>query len=398
MKPEGVIAGASLAERVRAVVEVAAAHAEAVDRDGRFPAEACQAMREARLLGLSAPPDLGGEGVGVAEIAGVCQALGAACASAAMVFAMHHISLFNLLDCGMESGWHRELIRRNAQEQLLFASATSEVGVGGDLRQSICAAEADGEAFNLAKAAPVISYGEQADAIFATARRDPEAPSSDQVLCVLLRGQYELERVSTWDALGMRGTCSHGFRLKARAPVEQIVPRPFADIAAESMVAVSHLLWGSVWCGVASDALARAQASVIGEARKQPQTPLPSAAKLAEAFTRLQMIEAVLRDGLARWDALRGQPEVSPTMGFALAMNALKVAVSTEALQLVDEAMMICGLAGYKNTGPYSLGRHLRDIHSARLMIGNDRILAGADQMLLLQRPSAQRHTAARRI
>lgn len=398
MKPEGAIAGADLAERVSAVVEVASAHAEAVDREGRFPAEAVAAMREARLLGLTAPPDLGGEGVGLTEIAQVCQALGAACASSGMIFAMHHISLFNLLDCGMESGWHRELIRRNAQEQMLFASATSEMGVGGDLRQSLCAVEADGAGFSLAKACPVISYGEQADAVFATARRDTEAPSSDQVLCVLLRGQYALERVSTWDALGMRGTCSHGFKLSAQAPLEQILPRPFADIAAESMVAASHLLWGSVWCGIAADGLARAQACVVAEARKQPSAAPPSAAKLAESFVRLQMIEATLRDGLARWEAMRAQPEVSPTVSFALAMNALKVAVSTEALRVLDEALMISGLAGYKNTGPHSLGRHLRDIHSARLMIGNDRILAGAGQMLLIQRPNGQRHTAPRRI
>ncbi len=52
---------------------------------------------------------------------------------------------------------------------------------------------------------------------------------------------------------------------------------------------------------------------------------------------------------------------------------------------------MICGLQGYKNSGPYGLGRHLRDIHSARLMISNDRILAGAGQMLLIQRPALNR-------
>jgi acyl-CoA dehydrogenase len=265
------------------------------------------------------------------------------------------------------------------------------VGVGGDLRQSLCAVEPDGERFRLAKAAPVISYGEQADAIFATARRDPDAPSSDQVLCVLLAGQYGLERVSTWDALGMRGTCSHGFRLKAEAPAEQILPRAFADIAAESMVAASHLLWGSVWTGVAADALARAQASVVAETRKQAASASSNASKLAETYTRLQMIEATIRDGLSRWDAMRATPDVSPTLGFALALNALKVAVSTEALRVVDEALMICGLAAYKNTGPYGLGRHLRDIHSARLMIGNDRILAGAGQILLIQRPATAR-------
>lgn len=393
MKPAGSVAGASLNDRVREAARIAAEHAEAVDREGRFPHEAIEAMRAGRLLALSVPPDLGGEGAGLAEIAGICTTLGSACASAGMVFAMHHISLANLLDCGMESPWHREFLGRTARDQLLFASSTTEAGVGGDLRQSICAVEADGTRFNLAKNAPVISYGEEADAIFATARRDPDAPSSDQVLCVLLRDQIQMERVSTWDALGMRGTCSHGFRYKATAPLEQILPRPFADIAAESMVAASHLLWSSVWCGVASDALARAQAFVVAEARKNPAATPPGAPKLAETYGRLRLIEAAIRDGLARWDVMRANPDAGPTLSFALAMNALKVSVSTEALRVVDEALMICGLQAYKNAGPYSLGRHLRDIHSARLMIGNDRILAGAGQMLLVQRPAQARRS-----
>ena len=395
MKPLGDVSGMSLAERVQSAVETAAQHAEAVDREGRFPIEALEALREARLLGIAVPPELGGEGAGLGQLAPICTALGGACGSAAMVFAMHHICLANLIDCGLESPWHRELMHRATAEQLLFASSTTEAGVGGDLRQSICAVEAepDGVAFNLAKAAPVISYGEEADAIFATARRDPEAPSSDQVLCVLLRDQYELDRVSTWDALGMRGTCSHGFRFKAKAPEEQILPRPFADIAAESMIAGSHILWSSVWSGIAADAMAKAQAFVIAEAKKNPGTPPASAAKLAEAYARFQTLEATIADALCRWAAMRAAPQQAATVSFSLAMNALKVSVSTIALQVVEDALMICGLQGYKNSGIYGLGRHLRDIHSARLMISNDRIMAGAGQMMLMQRPSA----AARR-
>ena len=389
MKPLGELAGASLAERVQAAVAAAAAHAETVDREGRFPTEAIEALRDNRLMGFAVPAELGGEGAGLAEIAPICTALGAACASSAMVFAMHHICLANLIDCGMESPWHRELMHRAASEQLLFASSTTEAGVGGDLRQSICAVEAEREHFNLAKAAPVISYGEETDAIFATARRDPEAPSSDQVLCVLLRDQYELERVSTWDALGMRGTCSHGFRFKASAPLEQILPRPFADIAAESMIAASHILWSSVWAGIAADAMAKAQAFVIAEAKKSPGAPPANAAKLAEAYARFRTIEASIADALARWASMRAAPERAATVSFSLAMNALKVSVSTCALQVVEDALMICGLQGYKNGGPYSLGRHLRDIHSARLMIGNDRIQAHTGQMLLIQRRPA---------
>jgi acyl-CoA dehydrogenase len=391
MKPLGDVAGASLAERVQAAVEAAGQHAETVDREGRFPHEALEALREGRLLGIAVPPELGGEGAGLAEIAPICSALGGACASTAMVFAMHHICLANLIDTGLDSAWHRELMHRSASEQLLFASSTTEAGVGGDLRQSICAVEAEEETFNLAKAAPVISYGEQTDAIFATARRDPEAPSSDQVLCVLMKEQYELERVSTWDALGMRGTCSHGFRFKAHAPVEQILPRPFADIAAESMIAASHILWSSVWSGIAADAMGKAQAFVINEAKKSPGVVPANAAKLAEAYTRFRMLEATIADALQRWAAMRAAPERAATVSFSLAMNALKVSVSTTALQVVEDCLMICGLQGYKNTGPYGLGRHLRDIHSARLMISNDRIMAGAGQMMLIQRSPVAR-------
>lgn len=385
MKPAGPLAGSSLADRGRRAAAVAAEHAEAVDRDGRFPEEAVAALREERLLGCAVPTALGGEGAGLAEVAAICTTLGSACASAGMVFAMHQISMANLIDCGADSPWHRELALRAVGEQLLFASATTEAGVGGDLRQSICAVEAEGDRLTLAKSAPVISYGDQADGIFATARAHPDAPGSDQVLVALLKDQYELERISTWDALGMRGTCSNGYRLKAEADLVQVLPKPFADIAAESMVAVSHLLWSSVWAGVAADAIARAQSCVTAEAKKTGTLP-PGAIRLAQAFTRFRMIEATIAEALARWEEARANPDGSPTLSVSLALNALKIAVSETALEVVDGALMIVGLAGYKNGGPHSLGRHLRDIHSARLMIGNDRILAGAGQMLLVQR------------
>ena len=39
-------------------------------------------------------------------------------------------------------------------------------------------------------------------------------------------------------------------------------------------------------------------------------------------------------------------------------------------------AMRACGLAGYRNDGEFSVGRHLRDVLSSPLMINNDRILS----------------------
>jgi acyl-CoA dehydrogenase len=53
-----------------------------------------------------------------------------------------------------------------------------------------------------------------------------------------------------------------------------------------------------------------------------------------------------------------------------------KVQASELAAATVLSALRACGLAGYRNDGEFSIGRHLRDVLSAPLMINNDRILA----------------------
>ena len=43
-------------------------------------------------------------------------------------------------------------------------------------------------------------------------------------------------------------------------------------------------------------------------------------------------------------------------------------------------------MAGYQNTTPFSVGRHIRDSLSAALMIANERIHATNAALLLVQR------------
>ena len=376
----------TLAERVAGVLATAGDAAEAVDRDGRFPHESLAAMKEARLLGLAIARDYGGESASLADIADICARLGARCASSGMVFAMHQIKVASLVAHSGDSLWHQALMRHVAEAQLLVASSTTEAGIGGDLRNSLCAVEVEGDAFRLEKEASVISYGSYADVILATARRAPDAPSSDQVLVAMLRGQYTLERTGGWDTLGMRGTCSEGFRLRVEGAKAQILPKPFADIAATSMLAVSHLLWGALWSGIASAALMKAQAFVRGEARKRPGTPPPGALHVAEAVTKLQLMRSSINDGLRRFAAAQDEPADLNTLGFAVAMNNVKLGTSEIALDIVATAMRVCGIGGYRNDGASSIGRHLRDVMSAPLMISNDRILANTSNLLLVHR------------
>ncbi len=273
-----------------------------------------------------------------------------------------------------------------AAEQLLIASATTEGGIGGNLRNSICAIEVSGETCRLEKDATVISYGSHADAILITSRSHPEAASSDQVLTAFLKDQYTLERTHVWNTLGMRGTCSDGFLFKGEAPAVQILPKPFAEIAAQSMLASSHLLWSGVWYGIAVDAVSRAQAFVRAAARKSPGAPPPGALRLAEVSNLLQMVKSNVVAGLKAYEDAKADPDKLSSMGFAVAMNNVKIASSETILEIVNHAMLICGIMGYKNGTPFSLGRHLRDAHSAQLMISNDRILGNTSSMLLVHK------------
>ncbi|MGX5718441.1 acyl-CoA dehydrogenase family protein [Shinella zoogloeoides] len=381
-----VTVGRGYTERAERVAAVAAAHADDVDAKGRFPREAVDAMIAERLLSIQIPAALGGEDASLSEIAEICSLVGQSCAAAAMVFAMHHIKLSSLVSHGADDPWHAGFMRRIAAGQLLLASATTEGGIGGNLRNSICAIEVEGDTCRLTKDATVISYGAHADAILITSRAHAEAASTDQVMTVFTRDQYTIERTHVWDTLGMRGTCSDGWLFKGEAPKAQILPKPFAEIAAQSMLATSHLLWSAVWYGIAVNAVARAQAFVRAAARKSPGVTPPGALRLAEASNLLQLVKASTVAGLREYEAAKADADRLSSVGFAVAMNNVKIAASETILAIVNQAMLICGIMGYKNGTPFSLGRHLRDAHSAQLMISNDRILGNTSNLLLVHK------------
>ncbi|MGC1447905.1 MAG: acyl-CoA dehydrogenase family protein [Xanthobacteraceae bacterium] len=367
-------AAAALRARIEKVAATAAAYAAGVDRDSRFPQEAIAAARAERVLGIAVPREFGGDGASVAEVADVCYALGRACASTAMVYAMHQTKVACIVRHGQYSAWHQLLLRRLASEQLLLASSTTEGQSGGDVRNSSAPVERKGSRISLAREATVISYGRAADGIVTTARRSADAAGSDQVLAVFLKPDYTLEPVSGWDAFGMRGTCSEGFKLTASAASEQILPVGYDKIHAQTMMPVAHLFWSSAWAGIAAAAVGRARDFVRKAAQRSGGTLPPAAAHLTRANSSLRTLRSLIATSLRRFEA--ADATVLETIDFQTGMNLLKVNASELAVATVMSAMQTCGLSGYRNDGEFSIGRHLRDILSSPIMINNDRILA----------------------
>jgi acyl-CoA dehydrogenase len=372
----------SFAQRVAIVAAVAASESGTVDHEARFPQKAIDAARKERLLGAQIPVEFGGDGASISEIADMCYVLGRACASTGMVFAMHQTKIACLVRHGIGGDWHERFLRRVACEQLLLASSTTEGQNGGNIRFSSAAVERTGAEISLVRDATVISYGAEADGIVTIARRADGASGSDQVLLAITKDNYQLEPTLAWETLGMRGTCSAGFKLTFKGSADQIFPEPYERIHAQTMTPVAHLCWSSVWAGIAAAAVERAQLFVRKAARASGGQMPPAAAHFTQARMSLAKLRALIAanmDDFARHDgpALR-------SLEFQSSINLLKVQASEMAVETVMHAMRTCGLAGYRNDGEFAIGRHLRDVLSAPIMINNDRILSNAATTTLM--------------
>src|SRR5213082_1180092 len=278
--------------RVQAVTEVAAQHAASVDRAARFPEEAFAALKSQRLLGILVPQRLGGEGADLAQVADVCYQLAQACASTGMIYAMHQIKTACILR---------------------------------HMRASEAAVEYRDGRISLERRASVISYGAYADGIVTTARRSSDAAASDQVLVAFVKADYTLTRLQGWNTLGMRGTCSEGYTLKASGAADQIVPEPYEIIHPQTMVPCAHLLWGSVWAGIAADATARAQGFIRQVVRQSGgQTP-PGAPQYTRALASLRTLRGMLASSLRAYQRSMDDPKALASIEFQTMITLTKV-------------------------------------------------------------------------
>jgi acyl-CoA dehydrogenase len=376
--------GPSLIERTARTATMAAADADGVDRDARFPHKAFDAAREQKLLGVMIPVELGGFGASIHDVTDICYTLGRACASTAMIYAMHTTKVACVIRHGHGIPWMETMMRRVARDQWLLASSTTEGQNGGNIRASAAAVDQAGDTVSLVRDATVISYGAEADGLVTIARRATEAAASDQVLLALARDDYSLTQTQGWETLGMRGTCSTGFELKVDCAADRVFPEAYDKIHAQTMTPFAHLCWSSAWAGIAAAAVTRAQAFVRKAARTSGGQMPPAAAHFTAAKMSLAKLRALIAANLDAFARAEHDERALGSLDFQSSITLLKVQASELAVETVMHAMRTAGLSGYRNDGEFTMGRHLRDVLSSPIMINNDRILANAATSTLM--------------
>lgn len=335
------------------------------DKGAAFPEPSIAALRDAGLMSAGIPRAYGGHGFDAPQLGELAMRLGALCGSTAMIWAMHQIQVACLANSARKQPEVASYLRRAARDQFLIGSMTSEEGTGGSLRISKTAVRPVAAGLEITKRASTVSYAEAADSFLVTARRDADAAPGDQVLVLVEAHQARLRSTGSWDTLGMRGTCSGPQALSAVVEPWQVLAEPFGEIASNCMVPLSHVLWSAVWSGIAEDALGRSVRFVRAKLRNSTAGPNP---RIGWMHSRSQMIKDSIRQFAADYSREPGAP------GLPVRANALKMRISIDAVRIAESALEVCGMAGYSETGEFSVCRQLRDLYSARLMISNDRL------------------------
>lgn len=382
----------SLIERAGKMAKAAAADADGVDREARFPHKAFEIARAEKLLGVMIPVEFGGFGASIYDVTDICYTLGRACASTAMIYAMHQTKVACVVRHGHGIPWMETMMRRVGRDQWLLASSTTEGQNGGNIRSSAAAVGHDNDMISLLRDATVISYGAEADGLVTVARRSGDAAASDQVLLALAKDDYALKRTLGWETLGMRGTCSTGFELRVDCPADRVFPEAYDKIHAQTMTPFAHLCWSSVWAGVAAAAVERAQAFIRKAARSSGGQMPPAAAHFTAAKMSLAKLRALIASNVGAFARHEHDERALGSLDFQSSITLLKVQASELAVETVVHAMRTTGLSGYRNDGDFTMGRHLRDILSSPIMINNDRILANAATSTLMSGVPASLH------
>jgi acyl-CoA dehydrogenase len=359
-------------------------HAERADAEARFPVEALAAMRRTGLLGLLVPAGYGGGGGTLTDLVTTTVELGRADMSVAMIFAMHCQQVLALARYGGDR-LRSAVLPAVAEGSVYVASVTTELGKGGHLLTSGSPVHQVGGTLLIDRRAPVVTGGAHADGFLITMAM-PGATSPTQVdLLYATRDQIHLEVLGDWRPLGARATESLPMRLTGSVPDWQVVGEHggFRSIAASLFAPLAHIGWAAAWLGAAAGAYGRVVRHIRsdkGRAQFDPSSEL-LLTRLADARARLDVVHALLRHTVA---VVESAPDVTATP-VQLLVNTLKTEAATGCFAVADALVELTGLRhGYLTDSPLWLERTFRDLRSASLNYGNDRLRLANGSLALM--------------
>lgn len=346
-----------LLERIRS-------RAALVDAENRFPTEDLADLTAAGYLAALVPTELGGAGLGLAEVSVLQQRLASAAPATALAINMHLVwtGVAKVLsDRGIDT---LRFVQEGAVAGEVFAFGISEAGndlvlFGSD---TVATPQPDGGyAFTGTKIFTSLGPVWTQLGLHGLDTTDPENPRL--VYAFVPRTDAVVTR-DDWDTLGMRGTQSrttelHGAVASADRVVRLVPPGPQPDPIVFGIFSVFEILLASVYTGVARRALDLAVATAKSRTSKRTGTSYSNdpdirwrVAEMALAYDGLlPQISTLARDVDDRVD--------HGGLWFTK-LSGVKHRAVIAAKQIVDEAMLVAGGSSYFTRN--ELSRLARDV------------------------------------
>lgn len=361
----------ALQERARELGAELSAHAAEIDRSEEYPWENVRRLKEAGLIGMTLPRDLGGQGLGWLEAAIAVEEIGRGCGVTSRIVVETNMGCISaIMAYGSE-----------AQKRLAAALV-----LDGD-KPAICITEpqAGSAATEMATTARRVAGGWVLDG----RKHWITGGGVSRLHLVFARMMAEGEDCGIGGFLAVRGE-TKGLRIGKRAPTMGLRGIPEAEIIFEEMFVPDDMAlvagadphhgfaklmtaYNSQRVGAASVALGIGQGAfdlAVAHVQKREQFGRP----IAE-FQGLQWMLADMSVGLAASQALIWKAAASDRGGFPdmnLAAQA-KILAAETAVKVTNDALQLHGAAGYSRDN--AIERLVRDARMFTIGGGTAQVL-----------------------
>jgi len=312
-----------------------------LDDEGIFPAETMQRLAELDLTGIPYPTEYGGAGADYVSYALVIEELARACASTAVILAVHTLAASPIMSFGTPEQKNK-FLPMLTEHRVLGAFALTEAGAGTDAGALRTTAVLDDDHYVINGTKCFITNGDEAGLVILMAKAGPgegtkgiSAFRVEKSVSPFGVGKHE-------DKMGMRG--SHTTELifnDCRVPKENLL----GAIGGGFKIAMATLDGGRI--GIGAQALGIAQACLdesVRYAKEREQFGRPIAANQAIQWMIADMAKDVMAARLLVYNAASLRDNGKP---YSMEAAIAKLFASETAMQHATKAVQIHGGYGY---------------------------------------------------
>eukprot|EP00761_Pharyngomonas_kirbyi_P012740 gb/GECH01012767.1/.p1 GENE.gb/GECH01012767.1/~~gb/GECH01012767.1/.p1 ORF type:complete len:435 (+),score=107.14 gb/GECH01012767.1/:1-1305(+) len=355
--------------------ETVAPRAAEVDATNEFPPEMWKQLGELGVLGITAPPEYGGLGLGYTEHCIAMEEMSRASGSIGLSYGAHSNLCVNQLVRNGSQAQKDKYLPKLISGEYVGALAMSEPNAGSDVTSMSLRAEKKGDRYVLNGNKMWITNGPDADVLIVYAKTEPEKKHKGITAFIIEKGMPGFSTAQKLDKMGMRGsnTCELVFD-DCEVPEENVM----GELNDGARVLMSGLDFERLV--LASGPLGLMQACMdatipyVAE-RKQFNQPIGEfqlvQGKLSDMYTKLSATRSYVYNVARSCDSLKDQTSKTTHMVRKDCAGVILYAAE-RATEVALDAIQLFGGNGY--TKDYPVERIMRDAKLYEIGAGTSEI------------------------